>query len=229
MLDPTKFRNTPIEDIPDANLGPVQESAKSIAETLLPLASKVPGEAILAKDWNQMVSMVRDLALAVAELTRLVSPIGHNHPELEKKFGEVSGNFEELINSVTAALAELQRQIQAQRLQRQVDDLLDLPGNQLSEAEKNSLRDRLKAFERAGTAPPLQYSREMRNLSQEIETNLTTLLDKNRDNPDFAAKQEVQNIQKTIEIGKEQRSVNYKDELTQNRKFDRAFGGGLKF
>jgi hypothetical protein len=227
VLDPTKFRNTPIEDIPDANLGPVQESAKSIAETVLPLANKVPGEAILARDWNQMASMVRDLALAVAELTRLVAPIGHNHPELEKKFGEVSGNFEELINSVTAALAELQRQIQAQRLQKQVDDLLDLPGNQLNEAEKNSLRDRLKAFERASTAPPLQYSRDMRDLSQEIETNLANLLDKNRDNPDFAAKPEVQNIQKTIEIGKEQRSTSYKDELTQNRKFDRAFGGGL--
>ena len=109
LIDPSKFRNTPIEDIPDANLEPVRALADSVSESVASLSVKRPGEAILAQDWNTMASALRDLANAVGELTRLVSPIGHNHPELEKKFDEVSGNFDELINSVTASLTELQR------------------------------------------------------------------------------------------------------------------------
>src|SRR3954454_7357790 len=36
VLDPSKFRNTPIEDIPDANLSPVRDAARSVSETVLP-------------------------------------------------------------------------------------------------------------------------------------------------------------------------------------------------
>src|SRR5215813_11855474 len=85
LIDPSKFRNTPIADIPDANLGPVRDRATSVAETTLPLSQKRPGEAIVADDWNGMATGIRDLAQATGELTRLVSPLGHNHPELEDK------------------------------------------------------------------------------------------------------------------------------------------------
>src|SRR4051795_9348531 len=73
LIDPSQFRNTPIADIPDANLGPVRDTVTSVGETALPLARKQPGEAIRADDWNTMAGAVRDLATAVAELTRLVS------------------------------------------------------------------------------------------------------------------------------------------------------------
>src|SRR3954463_8276540 len=34
LIDPSKFRNTPIEDIPDANLNPVRDTAASVAESV---------------------------------------------------------------------------------------------------------------------------------------------------------------------------------------------------
>src|SRR3982751_4840146 len=104
VIDPSKFRNTPIEDIPDANLTPVQDLVKSVAETVLPLSNKVSGEAILSRDWNTLAGAVRDLANAIGELTQLVSPRGHNHPELETKFNEVTGNFEGLVNTIATTV-----------------------------------------------------------------------------------------------------------------------------
>jgi hypothetical protein len=229
VLDPSKFRNTPIEDIPDANLGPVQDAARSIAETILPLANKVPGEAILAQDWNAMAAAIRDLANAVAELTRLVSPVGHNHPELEKKFGEVSGNFEELINSVTAALAELQRQIQAQRVRVQVQDVLDKAGPVLTPAERASFLDAVKTIEDSATSPPVQFSRDTRNAAVQLQTKLTDLLDKKKDDPTFATSQEVTQLQQAIDLASQQRTASYDAELTHYRKVDRTLGGAINF
>ncbi len=42
------FRDTPIRDIPDADLAPVQQTAASVNATVSPIGSKQPGEAILA-------------------------------------------------------------------------------------------------------------------------------------------------------------------------------------
>ena len=126
VIDPSQFRNTPIEDIPDANLGPVRDTVTSIGETALPLTHKQAGEAIRADDWNAMAGAVHDLASAVAELTRLVSPTGHDHPELIAKFDEMSSNFDQLVNTLSASMTELQRQIQAQRFRRQIDDLVSV-------------------------------------------------------------------------------------------------------
>ena len=124
VIDPSQFRNTPIEDIPDANLGPVRDTVTSIGETALPLSHKQAGEAIRSDDWNTMAGAVHDLASAVAELTRLVSPTGHDHPELVAKFDEMSSNFDQLVNTLSTSMTELQRQIQAQRFRRQIDDLV---------------------------------------------------------------------------------------------------------
>ena len=128
VIDPSQFRNTPIEDIPDANLGPVRDTVTSIGETALPLSHKQAGEAIRSDDWNAMAGAVHDLASAVAELTRLVSPTGHDHPELVAKFDEMSSNFDQLVNTLSASMTELQRQIQAQRFRRQIDDLVSVGG-----------------------------------------------------------------------------------------------------
>ena len=125
LIDPSKFRNTPIEDIPEANLGPVTDMTRSIAETVTPLGTKVAGEAIKANDWNALTNAVRDLSNTTGELTRLVSPIGHDHPELVSKINEMTTNFQTLLDSLTQAMTELQRQIQTLRFRRQVEDVLD--------------------------------------------------------------------------------------------------------
>jgi hypothetical protein len=227
VLDPSKFRNTPIEDIPDANLTPVQDAARSIAETVLPLSNKVPGEAILAQDWNTLASAVHDLATAVGQLTQLVSPLGHNHPELEKKFDEVSGNFEALINSVTAALAELQRQMQTERLRTQISDVLDKAGPVLNDNDRAAFNAVADGLAKSTTASPIQFSRDTRNAAVDMQTQLTNLLDKKKDDPAFATSAQVQQLQESIDLASQQRTVSYDDELTHFRKVDRSLGGAL--
>jgi hypothetical protein len=227
VIDPSKFRNTPIEDIPDANLGPVEDTMRSIAETVLPLPHKVPGEAILAQDWNTMASAVRDLANAVGQLTHLVSPIGHNHPELEKKFAEVSGNFDELINSVTASLTELQRQMQTQRFKQQVEDLVQEAGPALTPPDVAKFRDVVTNLERSATSSPVQFSRDARNAAVQLQTQLTDLLDKKKADPEFAKSEPVAKLQESLELVGQQRATTYDAELAHYRKVDRSLGGAV--
>jgi hypothetical protein len=229
VLDPSKFRNTPVEDIPDANLGPVQDAVRSVSETVLPLANKVPGEAILAQDWNTMASALRDLANAVGELTRLVAPLGHNHPELEKKFDEVSGNFDELINSVTGSLTELQRQMQTQRVRQQVEDLVQEAGPVLTPPDVARFRDVVATLERSATSSPVQFSRDARNAAVQLQTHLTDLLDKKKSDPDFATSQPVVKLQESLELTGQQRAATYDAELAHYRKVDRSLGGAVNF
>lgn len=227
VIDPSKFRNTPIEDIPDANLTPVLDLAQSVAETVLPLANKVPGEAILSRDWNAMASAVRDLAQAVGELTRLVSPIGHNHPELEKKFDEVTGNFDTLVNTVSSVVTELQRQIQTQRFRRQIDDVLDAAQIAPDSPRAKELTDLVANLEKSVTVSPTAFSREVRNAAQQLGTKVETLIDEKRSSdPDFAAKPAVQSLSTAIDLLKEQRSTTYDAELNHLRNLDRSLGGG---
>src|SRR4051794_32705566 len=62
LIDPSRFRNTPIQDIPDANLGPVRDTASTVQQTVAPLAVKRPGEAITSSDWNNLAGAVGSLA-----------------------------------------------------------------------------------------------------------------------------------------------------------------------
>lgn len=226
VIDPSKFRNTPIEDIPDANLTPVQDAVRSLAETVTPLANKVPGEAILAQDWNTMAAAIRDLANAVGELSRLVSPLGHNHPELEKKFDEMQGNFEELVNSVSASLTELQRQIQTQRFRQQVNDVLDAAQVDPASPKGKEFTDLVKNLEDNATASPVNFGREARNTAVQLSTKLETLLDAKKDDATFAASDQVKNLSTSIDLLKQQRATTYNAELQTYRKVDRVLGGG---
>jgi hypothetical protein len=132
------FRDSPIRDIPDADLAPVQGAATAVRQQLQPLAAKGPGEAIRASDWNTLVNAVSDLATAVLELTNLVSPHGHNHPEIAEKIDEVQGNIRRFAEAFGRSLVELRREIETEDLDRTVDDVLDL-----AEAAPN-LRDLVK-------------------------------------------------------------------------------------
>jgi hypothetical protein len=122
------FRDTPIRDIPDADLGPVQQSATSARDRLQPIAGKGPGEAIRAADWNTLVGAVVDLSSAVIELTSLVSPRGHDHPEIAEKIGEVQENLRRFAEAYGRSLLELRREIETQSLRRNLNDVLDLGG-----------------------------------------------------------------------------------------------------
>jgi hypothetical protein len=227
VIDPSKFRNTPIEDIPDANLTPVQDLVRSVAETVTPLANKVPGEAILAQDWNMLASAIRDMANAVGELTRLVSPLGHNHAELEKKFDEITGNFGELISSVSASLTELQRQLQTQRFRRQIEDVLDAAAVDPASPKGREFTDLVKNLEDSVTTAPTVFGRQARNTAVQLTTKLESLLDEKKDDPVFTGSDPVKGLSTSLDLLKEQRSTTYNAELEHHRKVDRLVGAKM--
>ncbi len=229
LIDPSKFKNTPIEDIPDANLGPVRDTAASVAESVLPLAHKRPGEAIKAEDFNQMASSIRDLALAFVELTRLVSPVGHSHPELETKFDEVTGNFTQLLNTVSTAMAELQRQIQAQRVRTQVEDVLSVAEIDKASPQGRQMLDLVGQLEAKVTDPPLTFGRTARDVGIQLQTQLEQVIDqKAPQNPDIVDAMPVKNLAAATDLLKTQRATSYDSELEHHLLADRTLGGGLK-
>lgn len=133
------FRDTPIRDIPDADLGPVQTLAAAAGASVAPLGGKAAGEVIRASDWNTLVGVVSDLATAVGQLVSLVSPRGHDHPEIAEKIAEVQGNLRRFAESFGHSLLELRREIETGTLHQRVDDVLS-KGNAAAE-----IRTRLTA------------------------------------------------------------------------------------
>jgi len=230
VIDPSKFRNTPIEDIPDANLTPVQDLAKSVAETVLPLSNKVAGEAILSRDWNTLASAVRDLANALGELTQLVSPRGHNHPELEKKFNEVSGNFESLVNTLATTVTELQRQIQMQQIRKQIDDVLLEAGVAKDSARGRRFTELMKPLEESTSESPRDFSNKVRTAGIQLGEEIEKLVqEKAAEDPALSTKAPVQDLDRTVGLLKNQRSTTHERELEQLRTFSRTSGGAFKF
>jgi hypothetical protein len=226
LIDPSKFRSTPIVDIPDANLGPVRDAAQGVAETALPLAQKQPGEAITASDWNAIASGIRELALALTELTRLVTPVGHNHTELETKIEEISGNFTSLLETLSAAMTELQRQIQAERFRKQVEDVLTAGGIERGAGPGRELLDAVGQLTTAVTDTPTRFGRVARTTGIQLSTKLEQILDEKADDETFINSNEVKQLSETVDLLKAQRATTYSSELEHLRKVDRTLGGG---
>jgi hypothetical protein len=226
LIDPSKFRNTPIADIPDANLGPVRDRTQTVSETMLPLSNKQPGEAITAQDWNAMASGIRDISLAVGELTRLVTPTGHDHPELVTKIEEMVQNFTDLLNTLGAAMTELQRQIQNLRFRKQVEDVLDQAA--VDEATRTTFLGVVSQLDLNVTDTPTRFARTARTTAVQMGTQLDQLIAANAANDAFVNSDQVKNLQQSVDLLKGIRSTTYSGELEQLRNVDRQMGtGGL--
>ena len=221
VIDPSQFRNTPIEDIPDANLGPVRDTVTSIGETALPLGRKLPGESIRSDDWNAMAGAIHDLAGAVAELTRLVSPTGHNHPELVSKFDEMSSNLDQLVNTLSASMTELQRQIQAQRFRRQVDDLVSV--GQLDDATAGRMFTLVGSLETNVTESPLVYGRRARDVGQQLTAAIGQVLEAK---PELSNETAMGVLAQSTDLLRTQQATSYASEIEFHRKTDRTLGAG---
>ena len=126
------FRDTPIRDLPDADLSPIQQQATTVRTSLQTLDGKAPGEVIRAEDWNTLVGAVSDLAGAILELTELVAPQGHDHPEIAEKITEVQGNLQRFAEAFGKNVLELQRQLEAEQLEDNISSLIDQAGEDQS-------------------------------------------------------------------------------------------------
>ena len=125
QVPPVIFKDSPIRDVPDVNLGPVQQAVTIARDALGPIGTKAPGEVIRAADWNALVGSVRDLADNVLQLTNLMSPRGHDHPEIAEKIAEVQDNIRSVMESFGKSLLELRREIETDLLRRVLTSVLD--------------------------------------------------------------------------------------------------------
>lgn len=167
------FRDTPIRDIPDADLKPVQSTAAAVRDQLRPLADKGPGEAIRAADWNSLVSAVSDLATSVLELTRLVAPQGHDHPEIAERIDQVQGNIRRFSEAFGRSLIELRREIETEDIERTAVDVLDRA--QATPEIRERVIGRLLGLREAVQSDTPQFTQKLANTGSVLLTTINEL------------------------------------------------------
>jgi hypothetical protein len=173
MVPPDLFLDTPIRDIPDKDLTPVQQAATAARSQLVPISSKGPGEVIRAADWNSLVDAVMDLGNAVIELTTLVSAQGHDHPEIAEKIDEVQGNIRRFADAFGRSLLELRRDIETQRLRKNVDDVLVAAG--ASDDVRTRLIGRVATLETNVQADTTLFTRNLTAAGNQFLTEINDM------------------------------------------------------
>lgn len=168
------FRDSPIRDIPDADLGPVQQGVAAARDSLAPIQSKAPGEAIRAADWNALVAAVGDLAGNLLDLTRLVAPRGHNHPEIEEKFAEVQGNIRSFTEAFGKSLLEFRRELEAAHFKNHVRDVLDAA--QAPQATRDDLLGRVDHLATVLSAEPPVFTSQLSNTGGRVLSEIASMV-----------------------------------------------------
>ena len=131
-----------------------------------------------------------DLARAVLDLAQLVSPRGHDHPEIAEKIDEVQDNLRRFAEAQGRSLLELRREIEAQRLRRTLVDVVDR--FQASQAVRDELIDRLSDLEASRQADTLTYTRKLASLAGHTLTVMDQLGEQQEDEAAFLQDEKVQ-------------------------------------
>lgn len=184
------FRDTPIRDIPDADLGPVQQAVTRAGESLAPIAAKAPGEVIRASDWNVLVGAVKDLADNLIQLTNLIAPRGHDHPEFAEKIAEVQDNIRNFSEAFGKSLLELRREIEAEHLRQRLTGVLDEV--QAPQATRDDLLGRVGRLTESLQADPTAFTSQLANTGSRV---LTTVAEFVAAQPDLQTSANVQVLQ----------------------------------
>ena len=167
------FRDTPIRDIPDANLAPVQQAVTRAAESLAPISAKAPGEVIRASDWNILAGAVKDLADNILQLTNLVSPRGHNHPEIAEKIAEVQDNVRRFSEAFGRSLLEFRRELEAEFLRQRLTGALDELG--APQATRDELLGRIGQLSGSLQAESTVFTAQLANTGSRVLTSVAEL------------------------------------------------------
>ncbi|CAN7556171.1 MULTISPECIES: hypothetical protein [unclassified Variovorax] len=184
------FQDRPIRDVPDANLGPVQQAVTAARDSLTPVLGKAPGEAIRAGDWNTLASAVRDIADNVLQLTNLVSPRGHDHPEIADKIAEVQQNMRNFSEAFGKSLLELRRELEAEHFRRVLTGVLDEA--QAPQATRDDLLGRVGRLSETLQADTAVFTSQLNNTGSRV---LGAVADMVAANPALGASAQVQKMQ----------------------------------
>jgi hypothetical protein len=188
------FRDSPIRDIPDANLAPVQQAVKRASDSLAPISAKAPGEVIRASDWNILAGAVKDLADNVLQLTNLVSPRGHDHPEIAEKIAEVQDNVRRFSEAFGKSLLEFRRELEAEFLRDRLTGALDELG--APQATRDELLGRVTQLRTSLQAEPTVFTAQLANTGNRV---LTTMAELTTARPEAAASPNIQVLQQVVQ------------------------------
>ncbi|UFN46886.1 hypothetical protein LPC08_12685 [Roseomonas sp. OT10] len=219
------FENTPIANTPDADLGPVQTRLAASAETADRQARKRAGQPIFADDWNELSSVVAEVARGTKDLTTLVSPIGHDHPEIVAKIEEQASNLQRLFDVFGEAVSQLQREVQILGLQNRVEDALDA----LPDAKRTTFKPRfqtlLRNLDEARGENPQNFTARL----QRIAADLSALVQEaTADEPPVVLNSAavVALSKATAQLQVIRRSSTFLDEVAEQNKVNRNVGLG---
>ncbi len=221
------FENAPIADTPDADLGPVQQRMDSAAEGADRQANKRAGQAIYADDWNDLSGIVGEIARGTKDLATLVSPVGHDHPELVAKLDEQAGNIQRLFDVFGEAVAQLQREVQILGLQNRVEEAL----NELPDAKRTTFRPRFLALLRDLDAARGENPQNFTTRLQRIAADLAELLRQAlQDEPPAVANSAPVLALNTAALQMQtiKRATTYVDELAGQNRVNRTTKIGLR-
>ena len=212
------FENTPIRDTPEADLGPVQSRFDDAAADATGHADKLPGQPIYADDWNALAGTVADLASANSDLVKLVSPVGHDHPELVAKMEEIQRNLQRFYDLFGKSLTQLQRQVQQLALRRKVDAAVGVVG-EVTPAQRGQIDQAMGLIAEAWQDPPATYSLKKKRAGEQLSQTIATIVAEAQvpveDDP---AVVEAQDIVGTMAA--ERAVVDYAAEIEQQQKVD---------
>ena len=222
VIPDTIFENSAIADTPDADLGPTQDKFSAAVSAANVQANKLAGQPIYADDWNTLSGTVADLAQSNLDLSNLVSPLGHDHPEIADKINEVQANLQRFYDLFGRSLAQLQRQVQQLALQRKVDAALGEVGS-VTDSQRGAIDAAIGDIAVAWADQPSVYSMKKRRTGQQLSQTLADIVAGSDDglesNPTFVAALDV-----ATALAGEQPASDYTKEIENQQRFEQRSG-----
>lgn len=221
------FENAPVADTPDADLGPVQQRMEGAAAAADRQGTKRAGQAIYADDWNDLAGQVAEVARGAKELATLVSPVGHDHPEIVAKLEEQGRNIQRLFDVFGESVAQLQREVQILGLQNRVEEAL----NTLPDAKRGSFRPRfltlLRDLDAARGENPANFTTRLQRIAGDLAELMREAVQD--EPPEIASSAPVLALAATaVQMQTIPRAATFVDELAGQNKVNRVARLGLR-
>lgn len=223
-IDLDIFENTPVRDIAEADLGPVQASLSQAVDDAGRQNTKQGGEPIYADDWNALADVVGDVADATLDLTRRVSATGHDHVELIEKMDEIQRNLQRFLDVFGRSMAQVQRQLQALALEQRTNRALDrIPD--LTAARRGEVLGLVRGLDDVRTDNPYTYMARSKRVGENLEVAMAELLVDT--DPEVGNDADVVELLTTVRgMSATKPASSYEEEVSQHLKLDEGATGG---
>lgn len=217
------LENASISDTPEADLAPTRARLIEAVETAGRQAKKLAGQPIYADDWNELAETVAAGARATIEATNLLSPAGHDHPELVAKLDEIQRNLQRISDVFGQAIAQLQRAQQIDALRDRTDAAVDRLNAALAvdAATRQQINRIFDALGQAAEESPATFATRLAASAAELDDIIEDLAA--RRPPDVRETPELQKAKSGLgELIAQNRAKTHTEELLNTQRFYKA-------